>query len=104
MLRPPLTDIEVFQDILNLEPGEAFAPTIYRRIDECDLFLLFWSSNARKSEWVQREIERARQRQGPEGKSPPTILPVIIEGPPPPQPPPELAHLQFDDYLLYLTR
>jgi RNA polymerase sigma-70 factor (ECF subfamily) len=104
MLRPPLTDIEVFQDVLGLDPGEPFEAVLYRRIDECDIFLLFWSSNARKSKWVRREIRRARGRQGPDGEPPPTILPIIIEGPPPPPPPPELAHLHFNDYLLYLTR
>jgi serine/threonine protein kinase len=103
MLRRPLTDIEVFQDILDLEPGDRFEPILYRRIDECDIFLLFWSSNARQSEWVRREIEYARKRQGPNGEPPPTILPVLIEGPPPPPPPPELAHLHFNDYLLYLA-
>jgi hypothetical protein len=103
MLRRPLTDIEVFQDILDLEPGDCFEPILYRRIDECDLFLLFWSSNARQSEWVRREIEYARRRQGPNGEPPPTILPVLIEGPPPPPPPPEVAHLHFNDYLLYMV-
>jgi hypothetical protein len=104
MLRPPMTDIKVFQDVLALEPGEQFEPILFRRIDECDIFLLFWSSNAQRSEWVHKEIEYARRRQGPGGHPPPTILPVIIEGPPPPKPPPELAHLHFNDYLLYLAR
>src|SRR5262245_45168955 len=89
--------------VLGLEPGEVFEASLFRRIDECDIFLLFWSSNARASEWVQQEIRHARGRQGPDGELPPTILPVIIEGPPPPPPPPELAHLHFNDYLLYLT-
>jgi hypothetical protein len=102
MLRRPLTDIEVFQDILDLEPGDSFESVLFRRIDECDIFMLFWSSNARKSEWVRREIEYARKRQGPNGEPPPTILPVLIEGPPPP-PPPELAYMNFNDYLLYLV-
>jgi len=104
MLRPPLTDVQVFQDILDLEPGDTFEPLLYRRIDECDLFLLFWSNNSRNSDWVRREIEHARRRQGINGEPPPTILPVIIDGPPPPEPPPELAHLHFNDYLLYLAR
>jgi hypothetical protein len=102
MLHRPLTDIEVFQDILGLEPGDFFESVLFRRIDECDIFMLFWSSNARQSEWVRREIEYARKRQGPNGEPPPTILPVIIEGPPPPPPPPELAYMNFNDYLLYL--
>lgn len=104
MLRRPLTDVEVFQDVLSLEPGEEFAPVLFQRIDECDLFLLFWSSAARESTWVRRELEHALRRQGPDGRPPPTILPVVIEGPPPPAPPPELEHLHFNDYLLYLMR
>jgi hypothetical protein len=100
MLRRPLTDVEVFQDVLNLEPGEEFAPVLFQRIDECDLFLLFWSNNARESTWVRRELEHALRRQGPDGRPPPTILPEVIEGPPPP----ELEHLHFNDYLLYLIR
>jgi hypothetical protein len=102
MLRPPLSDIEVFQETLSLKPGEAVEPVRQRQLEECDLFLLFWSSNARRSEAVARDIQDARRRQGPNGEPPPTILPVIIEGPPPPPPPPELAHLHFDDYMLYL--
>jgi hypothetical protein len=101
MLRPQLTDIEVFQDVLTLKPGEPYDLLMSRRINECDIFLLFWSSNARRSQDVQREIRCARERQGANGEPPPMILPVIIEGPPPPPPPPELAHLHFDDYLLY---
>jgi hypothetical protein len=104
MLRQPVTDIEVFQDVLDLAPGEEFEPTLFERIDQCDLFLLFWSSSAQNSEWVRREWEHALRRQGAERRSPPTIFPVVIEGPPPPTPPPELAHLHFNDYLLYLIR
>ena len=33
--------------------------------------------------------------------APPEIIPVPIEGPPPVAPPPELAHLHFNDRLLY---
>ncbi len=104
LLRPPLHQIEVFQDLLRLEPGEKWNDELFHQIDECDLFLLFWSSNASKSEWVRREWEYALNRQGPDKAPPPTIFPVIIEGPPPPAPPPELTHLHFNDYLLYFTR
>jgi hypothetical protein len=102
MLRPPLSRLEVFHDTLGLTPGDHRERESYRRIDECDLFLLFWSRNARDSDWVRRELHYAIRRQGPNGEPPPTILPVVIEGPPPPLPPEELAHLHFDDYLLYL--
>jgi len=42
--------IRYFQDVLNLDPGDRWERQIYRRIDECDLFLRFWSSAARESE------------------------------------------------------
>ena len=104
MLRPPITDIVVFQDVLNLVPGDENESLLLRRIDECDIFLLFWSSNARESEWVLREIRHATQRQETNGESSPTILPVLLEGPPPPPPPSELEHMHFDDYLLYFAK
>ncbi len=102
MLR--LMQIDFFQDLMDLEPGQRWEQELYRHIDESDLFLLFWSSHARASEWVRRELKYALQRQGPDGALPPAIHPIILEGPPPPPPPPELSHLHFDDYLLYLRR
>jgi len=103
LLRPPIHQIEVFQDLLSLTPGERWEQQLYKRIDECDLFLLFWSTKASQSEWVQREWQYALRRQGPSNEQPPIIFPVIIEGPPPPKPPPELSHLHFNDYLLYFN-
>jgi hypothetical protein len=38
--------IKYFQDVLGLEPGARWAQELYRHIDECDLFLLFWSTAA----------------------------------------------------------
>lgn len=56
--------VSFFQDILKLDPGERFEREIFRHIDTCDLFLLFWSQAAKESEWVIREVEYARARQG----------------------------------------
>jgi hypothetical protein len=42
----------------------------------------FWSRAAKDSEWVRKEVERARLRQGENGERPPQIIPIIIEGPP----------------------
>ena len=79
--------ITFFQDILSLDPGEQWEKRLNDEIDECDLFLLFWSSSARKSKWVMREVERAlaRRRTGKSGL--PDITPVMLEGPPAPTPP-----------------
>ena len=52
-----------FQDVLSLDPGARWTKELYRRIDKCDLFLLFWSSAAKRSEWVIREAEYALARQ-----------------------------------------
>ncbi|HAA27235.1 MAG TPA: toll/interleukin-1 receptor domain-containing protein [Cyanobacteria bacterium UBA8553] len=96
------TGIEVFQDVLNLEPGDRWEKELYRHINECDLFLLFWSTSAKESQWVLKEALYALERQGKDGLHPPAIIPVIIEGPPPVSPPDELQHLHFNDKLLYL--
>jgi hypothetical protein len=97
-----VTGIEVFQDVLNLEPGDRWEKELYRHIDECDLFLLFWSTAAKESPWVLKEALYALERQGKDGLNPPEIIPVIIEGPPLVSPPDELQHLHFNDKLLYL--
>jgi tetratricopeptide (TPR) repeat protein len=99
MLR--LLRIRFFQDLLHLEPGDVWEDELYRCIDESDLFLLFWSTSARQSEWVMKEVRYALKRKGGDDYAPPEIIPVVIEGPPPPEPPEELAHLHFSDYLLY---
>ena len=89
-----------FQDMLKLDPGERWEQQLYRHIDSADLFLLFWSSAARESKWVHKEVRYALRRKGSDD-APPEILPVVIEKPVP-EPPPELAHLHFGDHLLYM--
>ena len=92
--------ITYFQDVLDLEPGARWERELYRNIDQVDLFLLFWSSNARDSKWVHKELAYAMQRSGPDGSEPPAIYPIILEGPPVPKPWPEIAHMHFDDRIL----
>ena len=48
--------IDYFQDVLWLEPGERWERQLFRYIEDSDLFLLFWSTAARKSEWVHKEL------------------------------------------------
>jgi hypothetical protein len=93
--------IDFFQDLLSLEPGQRWERQLYREIDECDVFFLFWSSAAKKSPWVLKEVQYAMQRNGGSELAPPEILPVIIEGPPPIEAPPELAHLHMNDRMIY---
>jgi WD40 repeat protein len=120
-----LIGLPFFQDVLSLDPGDRWRQKLYSHIDESDLFLLFWSSNARRSRWVRKECRRALSRQRAGGLpahtpgmtrirfrllsllsravddlAPPDIRPVIIEGPPIPTPWPELREIQFDDLLV----
>jgi len=50
---------------------------------------------------VMEEVKYALGRKRDDEFAPPEIHPVIIEGPPVPQPPAELAHLHFNDRVIY---
>jgi hypothetical protein len=50
------------------------------------------------------EVRYALGRKGGDEFAPPEVIPVIIEGPPVPNPPDELAHLHFNDYLIYFMQ
>jgi uncharacterized protein YegL len=100
----PRFHAEIFQDVLNLNPGEYWERVLYQHIDQCDLFLLFWSTAARESEWVRHEIRYALERKGGDELAAPQIIPVPIEGSPPVPPPPELAHLHFNDRILFYMK
>ena len=93
--------IKYFQDLLSLDPGQRWEKELYRNIDQCDLFLLFWSAAAKRSDWVQKEVDYAINRKGGNDAAPPEIKPVIIEGPPLIEPPEKLKHLHFNDRLIY---
>jgi TIR domain len=96
--------INVFQDLINLEPGSRWAKELYKHIDNSDVIFLFWSKAAKESEWVMKEILYAHARQGGNEDAPPEIIPIIIEGPPPVKPPPELSFLHFNDKFIYLRK
>jgi len=93
--------ISFFQDLLALEPGERWERKLHEHIDECDVFMLFWSTAAKESQWVRKEVEYALKRKGTDDSAPPEIVPILVEGPPIPLPPPELSHIHFNDRLLY---
>lgn len=79
----------------DLKSGEQWGPVLYQRIDESDVFFLFWSEAASRSVWVQKEINHALDRQAGNREAPPHIYPVVI--PPPVDPPEALSYLQFGD-------
>jgi hypothetical protein len=89
-----------FQDVLSLRPGARWEESLYHSIDRCDLFLLFWSKNAKGSDYVIREAEYALERQGRDPNREPDIVPIILQ---PDVPlPPRLKHLQFDHFLNHM--
>jgi hypothetical protein len=99
----PMFKIKTFQDVLDLGPGERWEQSLYRHIDESDIFLLFWSNAAKRSKWVRKEVQYALDRKHGDEWALPEIGPVIIEGPPVPPPWKELAHLHFNDRIIYFT-
>ncbi len=90
-----------FQDLLSLEPGERWEKRLYVEIDKCDVFLLFWSSHAAKSDWVLREAKYALARRKPL-EDRPEIVPMILEGPPVPHAPEALSAIHFNDSMRYI--
>jgi TIR domain len=92
---------QFFMDLLSLDPGDRWERELFRHIDHCDLFLLFWSQAAKDSQWVVQEAEHALRRQQDDKDGNPDIVPVILE-----QgvlPPPSLGALHFNDRIQYLT-
>jgi hypothetical protein len=97
----PTVGVRTFQDVLDLEPGERWERSLYQHIDDSDIVLLFWSNAAKRSKWVRKEIQYALSLKHGDEFAPPEISPVIIEGPPVPRPWKELAHLHFNDRMIY---
>lgn len=93
--------VRYFQDVLSLDAGEHWSERIEGAIREADVFLLFWSSRAKESEWVRKEVDFALALKAGDELAAPEIRPVIIEGPPVIAPWDDLAHLQFNDRVLY---
>lgn len=63
--------IEVFVAENSVAPSQELASTIAKAIEDCDLFILVWSKNAKESDWVSQEVGRA-------GALKKTILPLIL--------------------------
>lgn len=92
-----LLNVECFQDVLSLKPGERWEKMLYRYIDESDVFFLFWSAAANESEWVEKEVRYALNCKGGNDETPPEILPVVLQGPPEVPPPSYLSEYHFND-------
>lgn len=90
--------IDVFLDSLDIRQGTDWRQVLEDELLSRDALLLFWSSAASASEWVEREWRYALERRGLD-----SILPNALEPPAVCPPPPELASLQFGSVLTELA-
>lgn len=58
--------VDYFYDRHNLDAGDVFEEKIMQYIDSADLFILCWSENAAKSDYVKKERMRAMQHAYPQ--------------------------------------
>jgi len=95
--------IDVFLDCLSLRPGKDWKKELGREIHERDIFLLFWSRNAMRSEYVDWEWRTALASKTITGIQPHPLEPVDLA-----PPPTELVDLQFGTlhewYISHLRR
>jgi len=91
--------IDVFIDIADLRGGERWEDTLMREIDSRDIFYLFWSSEAARSPWVEREWRHALDNRGLD-----FICPLPLQDPREASPPKELEGLHFNDWCLAIIR
>ena len=85
----------MFLDIVSLRAGELWEQTLWREIPGRDVFFLFWSEYAARSEYVEKEWRYALETRGLDFIDPvPLVSPDIVK------PPPELVGKHFNDALL----
>ncbi len=69
MLSVPVIDVFIAE--YSMKPGSKLDEEIIDAIRDCDLFILLWSRNSKKSEWVSQEIGIATTEEK-------TILPIVL--------------------------
>jgi len=90
--------LDLFMDVLSLRSGEDWEMRLFQEIALADIFFLFWSRNAMKSYWVEKEWRSALAQKGDK-----FIEPVPLEPPDVAPVPPELAGKHFNDLLLMMN-
>lgn len=65
------TPVTIFVAEHSVLPSQELPKEISKAIQNCDLFVVLWSENARDSDWVSQEIGRASALQK-------TILPLVL--------------------------
>ena len=90
-----MPELDIFLDVMSLHSGDNWARKLEDEIIERDVFYLFWSRAASKSQWVDIEWRTALTKKGLE-----YIDPVPLEPPNEVPPPPELSSLHFNEWTL----
>jgi hypothetical protein len=93
-----------FIDLQDIKSGEHWRKVIQLHLDKCDLFVLFWSSAAKNSEEVRKEVNYALARKGGSDENPPVFEPFTIELPLAEPLPGGLESLHFGDDLLHIIK
>ena len=88
--------LTIFQDCLDLRPGEMFKASLQQRIVDHEAFLLFWSRRAAASMWVRWELAKAIELKGREA-----IIPMPLEDPSIAEPPEQLADVHMRDRFMF---
>jgi hypothetical protein len=95
-----LPHLKVFIDVVELRSGQNWADQLALEIPRNDVFYLFWSDHARRSQWVEKEWRCAFAAKGVE-----FIDPVPLVPPDRVPPPAELASRHFNDWhLAFMSR
>ena len=89
--------IDVFQDCLDLNPGEEWKPRLDSEIRDRDLFLLFWSQSASESKWVVWELETALKEKGEQALQIHPLDPGV-------KPPPGLEKLNIGSNAMWVRK
>lgn len=91
---------DIFLDVVSLRSGENWENRLEREIASREVFHLFWSEAASRSDWVEREWKIALDTVGIDA-----IDPVPLQSPEQVPPPRELAeHIHFNDWILAFRR
>ncbi len=91
--------LEFNMDVIRLRSGQYWEQELWKIIPQNDIFYLFWSKNACKSEWVEKEWRCALKTKGID-----FIDPVPLVSPDEVPPPTELAGKHFNDWVLAFMR
>jgi pSer/pThr/pTyr-binding forkhead associated (FHA) protein len=92
-------ELDVFLDVAHLRSGERWADRLKQEIPQSDIFYLFWSKSASRSEWVDKEWRCAYAAKGIDFIDPvPLVSPALVP------PPNELSALHFNHWMFAYQR